>query len=140
MECVVADYLREHLEATNSRGIERATELFTDVLLAPSTNDRLFEFKVGFDLVDGLRTAGLSSGDSRRFLGSRYPFAELSVGFGCEIDVVPEVPWCHIWTIAGESRYAMARTARVGALLARTGLRSRIAWQSAKSPLGGGQA
>lgn len=73
----VVQYLR-HLRNVERRECGEISQLFRDVVLAPSDNARLFELKVGLDLVDGFLNRGFRLQMLQAIASSRHPFAQLT--------------------------------------------------------------
>lgn len=74
----IVEYIR-HVRAVLGDRDERAIrQLLRDVVLEPSSNDRLFELLVGFRLVDELVANGWTLSSLQAIAGSRDPFAVLA--------------------------------------------------------------
>jgi hypothetical protein len=74
----IVDYIRfvkDVLERHETRAIR---SLLTDVVLSPSTDDRLFELVVGFGLVSAFKGRGFVVDSIQAIAGRKEPFAALS--------------------------------------------------------------
>lgn len=75
----IVSYIRfaRDIEARDPRAIAR---LLDEVVIAPATDDRLFELQVGFQLVEALTSVGWVVELLQAVSGTRLPFARLTRG------------------------------------------------------------
>lgn len=74
----IVEYIRHVRAVLNERDERAIRQLLRDVVLEPSSNDRLFELLVGFRLVDELVANGWALSSLQAIAGSRDPFAVLA--------------------------------------------------------------
>lgn len=73
----IVEYIRQVRAVLDDRDERAIRKLLREVVLEPSTNDRLFELLVGFSLVDELIARGWTLSSLQAIAGRRDPFAVL---------------------------------------------------------------